>query len=436
MKITLDENYLCRCDSDILGYVGETNSRTIEFKGLHTDGADNYFMRFEYHDGKAYDADISNEKYEINGSILREAKMVSCQIIASKRIGEEYTVVRKSNVFQLKISKSLDGTPTAIPTFEQSESALEKVLESESKAKTYASTAELSATSATASADSAAVSATSATNSAASASNSAVSAAASASECNYRDGLISNIMQMTTTNFLMLKSKAGTFDIVAYGFTNPVWEYNGAKSSGTNGVFTILHDGDCVKLSWDSASATKMGINKNGTKTAIFNLADLYGKLTASLFCFSTSVTGNLTDLQGKLTVTLNCNGTSITGDLADLQGKLTESMCCDSTQIVGNLADLQGKLTDTLSCYHTSITGIYTPTTAVPNTTNLSSTLITTADMDSTLIAYASKATELSKQNGTFTATGMTRTAASDEAIATLVSAGWTVSGLTKVVA
>ena len=35
--------------------------------------------------------------------------------------------------------------------------------------------------------------------------------------------------------------------------------------------------------------------------------------------------------------------------------------------------------------------------------------------------------------KSGTFTATGMKRTAASDDAVATLVANGWTVSGLTK---
>lgn len=35
--------------------------------------------------------------------------------------------------------------------------------------------------------------------------------------------------------------------------------------------------------------------------------------------------------------------------------------------------------------------------------------------------------------KSGTFTATGMKRTTASDDAVATLVANGWTVSGLTK---
>jgi len=49
---------------------------------------------------------------------------------------------------------------------------------------------------------------------------------------------------------------------------------------------------------------------------------------------------------------------------------------------------------------------------------------------MDDTLIAYAAA----TKNNGTFTATGKNRTAASDAAIATLTGRGWTISGLVKI--
>ncbi len=64
-----------------------------------------------------------------------------------------------------------------------------------------------------------------------------------------------------------------------------------------------------------------------------------------------------------------------------------------------------------------------------VPTTTDLSGTGMSAADIDNTLIAYAAS----SKASGTFTATGMTRTAASDTAVTTLTAAGWTISGITK---
>ena len=77
-------------------------------------------------------------------------------------------------------------------------------------------------------------------------------------------------------------------------------------------------------------------------------------------------------------------------------------------------------------------ITGAYTQVsgTNVPTVTCLDNTNISATDMDSTLIAYAN----CTKDNGTFSASGMTRTSASDAAVATLTGRGWTISGLTTV--
>ena len=101
---------------------------------------------------------------------------------------------------------------------------------------------------------------------------------------------------------------------------------------------------------------------------------------------------------------------------------------------VTGSLADLQGKLTYRLDLNNCSlVTGVYTPVGAgTPGTINLSNTGLSTSDMDNTLIAIAGAGTP--KSNGTFTATGMTRSAASDAAISTLTGRGWTISGLTKV--
>ncbi|MFR4654489.1 MAG: hypothetical protein ACLT8B_11205, partial [Ruminococcus sp.] len=63
------------------------------------------------------------------------------------------------------------------------------------------------------------------------------------------------------------------------------------------------------------------------------------------------------------------------------------------------------------------------------PKTFAVSKTAITSADMDANLINFAASGVK----SGKFTANGMKRTAASDDAVATLVTNGWTVSGLTK---
>ena len=163
------------------------------------------------------------------------------------------------------------------------------------------------------------------------------------------------------------------------------------------------------------------------------SLSDLGGKLTNYLNLYNcNNITGSLSDLGGKLTASLSLhNCTNITGSLADLGGKLTTSLnLSDCPNITGSLSDLGGKLTNYLNlsgCQN--ITGVYSGN-AYPRTTNLSYTGLTVADMDQTLINFNVGTTG----TGKFTATGMTRTAASDDAVAGLTSRGWTVTGLTKV--
>ena len=165
------------------------------------------------------------------------------------------------------------------------------------------------------------------------------------------------------------------------------------------------------------------------------SLADLQGKITYYLeLAYCALVTGSLADLQGKITFYLSLtNCTLVTGSLADLQGKITYYLSLANCALVtGSLADLQGKLTYWLDLGGCAlVTGVYTPVgTGTPTTTVLSNTGLSTADMDNTLIAYAAA----TKNNGSFTATGMTRSAASDAAVATLTGRGWTISGITKV--
>lgn len=163
------------------------------------------------------------------------------------------------------------------------------------------------------------------------------------------------------------------------------------------------------------------------------SLSDLGGKLTNYLNLYNcTNITGSLSDLGGKLTTSLSLhNCTHITGSLADLGGKLTTSLnLSDCPNITGSLSDLGGKLTNYLNlsgCQN--ITGVYYGN-SYPTTVNLSNTGLTAAEMDQTLINFNAGTTK----SGTFTATGMTRTAASDAAVAGLTAKGWTVSGLAKI--
>lgn len=152
----------------------------------------------------------------------------------------------------------------------------------------------------------------------------------------------------------------------------------------------------------------------------------------------------------GKGTFTATANGTNITwqyggqkaqGSNCTFDVKSDNGLICmgfdsiaslsiknDTTNKM-DLSDLGGKIANVLNLgYCSNITGVYSGT-KYPKTFTVSKTSITAADMDANLINFAASGVK----SGKFTAAGMKRTAASDNAVATLVTNGWTVSGLTK---
>ncbi len=60
--------------------------------------------------------------------MLREVGKINCQWIATKSNGETYDLVAKSQVFELRIGKSIGDDVAPIPTHEQSVAALDKLL--------------------------------------------------------------------------------------------------------------------------------------------------------------------------------------------------------------------------------------------------------------------------------------------------------------------
>lgn len=196
----------------------------------------------------------------------------------------------------------------------------------------------------------------------------------------------------------------GTFTATATG-TNVVWQYGGQQVQGGSCTFDVKSDNGLITLKCDTIESLTI---KNDT-TNKMDLSDLGGKIASVLSLDSCpNITGDLSDLGGKITSSLNLsNCPNITGDLSDLGGKITNSL---------NLG------------YCLNITGVYSGT-KYPKTFVVSKTAITSANMDANLINFAASGVK----SGKFTATNMTRTAASDDAVATLVTNGWTVSGLTK---
>lgn len=142
MKITISENYTAYADNDLLGYIGETKARVIEVVQPEVEGADTYRLRFEYSDKVVYDVPIEEGKVIVTGSLLREVGNIKSQWIAAKADGDSYTLVAKSQVFDLKIGDSISDDVAPIPTYEQSIEALDKALNVEANCKDYAEQAQ------------------------------------------------------------------------------------------------------------------------------------------------------------------------------------------------------------------------------------------------------------------------------------------------------
>lgn len=141
MKISISKDYTAYPDSDFLGYLGETNARTIEIAQPEIEGADTYRLRFEY-ENAVYDVPIEDGKVKITASLLCEVGQIKCQWIAAKSDGDNYTLVAKSQIFELKIGDSISDDVAPIPPYELSKSTADRVIEAETNALDYAKQAE------------------------------------------------------------------------------------------------------------------------------------------------------------------------------------------------------------------------------------------------------------------------------------------------------
>jgi len=197
----------------------------------------------------------------------------------------------------------------------------------------------------------------------------------------------------------------------------------------------IPDGGGIVSLTSDSWEGNYRLYHGATTTQYIGDLAD-FPLLTDTLqLANCTIMTGDLADAPPVKTLNAN-NCVLLTGDIADLPSTINALYLGGCQLITGNLQNLHN-ITNTLNLSSTKVTGAYTNVsgTKVPSVW-LEYTQLSSADMDTTLIAFA----QCTRTGSTFSATGMTRTSASDEAVAHLTTPvaegglGWTVSGLTTV--
>lgn len=125
MTITLNSDYDVTLNTALLGYVGETNARSVSVEGMEIDGADRYVLTIDYGDGVQYEVDITGGQWTPTADILRSAQTVSCQICAKKLSGQEYILVKKSRIFRLRIGAAIGDT--AIPSPDVSMDALDRI---------------------------------------------------------------------------------------------------------------------------------------------------------------------------------------------------------------------------------------------------------------------------------------------------------------------
>lgn len=129
MRIQIYENGEVYVPDRLLGFVGETNHRKVQFSFTNIAGATNYDLKIVYADGTAYSVPIIGKQFTVTGSMLPSAGLVKCQWTAWQATTENdemtYTLVGKSKIFELEIGESLDETVAPIPPYEESVSAAE-----------------------------------------------------------------------------------------------------------------------------------------------------------------------------------------------------------------------------------------------------------------------------------------------------------------------
>ena len=125
MTITLNADYDVTLNTALLGYVGETNARTVLVEGMEIDGADRYVLTIDYGDGVQYEVDITGGQWTPTADILRSAQTVSCQIAATKLSGDEYVLVKKSRMFRLRIGAAIGDN--AVPSPSVATDALDRI---------------------------------------------------------------------------------------------------------------------------------------------------------------------------------------------------------------------------------------------------------------------------------------------------------------------
>ena len=143
MNLIITNKYMAYTDTQLLGYQGETNARTIKVSQPHIDEATAYRLIFDCGNDVIYEADVTGGEYIVDGGLLINVGAVKCQWQAVKLVGDTYELVAKSNIIEFAVKPSIQGDVAPIPTYEQSKSALDEVLQAVEQAQDAEAAAEV-----------------------------------------------------------------------------------------------------------------------------------------------------------------------------------------------------------------------------------------------------------------------------------------------------
>lgn len=130
MRITIYSTGEVSVPDKLIGFVGETNHRTIDFVFSNVDGADTYSLRLLYADGTAYTVPIVDRQLTVTGSMLPKAGRIKAQWVAyATDNSENYVLVAKSVMFELIIGESIGDDVEPVPPYEAAIAAAQALVE-------------------------------------------------------------------------------------------------------------------------------------------------------------------------------------------------------------------------------------------------------------------------------------------------------------------
>jgi len=127
MNLYIRADGAIKADDTLIGYVGETNHRKITVVQAPIVENAEYRLYFDIGNTNPYEVALVDGEYTVDGSVLASEGEITVQWAALVPEGEAYIEVAKSAKLSLHVGASIDGTPEAVPTYEQTLDLLDQL---------------------------------------------------------------------------------------------------------------------------------------------------------------------------------------------------------------------------------------------------------------------------------------------------------------------